>query len=126
MPSCNVTSSYEGLPICCAGGKGTLLGGGSPFPGVDEAPVPLLAVIYLVLLLWCFSGVGMAADAFMTAIETITSQERTLVHRDVQGVERRFRARVCLIEQSGYGLASSRPLTVVSRCSCGAWHVRPT
>jgi hypothetical protein len=117
MPSCNVTSSYEGLPICCAGGKGTLLGGGSPFPGVDEAPVPLLAVIYLVLLLWCFSGVGMAADAFMTAIETITSQERTLVHRDVQGVERRFRARVwnaTIANLSLMALGSSAPEILLS------------
>ena len=34
------------------------------------------AVAYLILLLWCFSGVGIAADVFMEAIAVITSKSR--------------------------------------------------
>jgi len=38
-------------------------------------PQPM-AVLYIVLLLWCFLGVGLFADVFMGAIEIITSKKK--------------------------------------------------
>ena len=91
---CNVTEPFASLPICCAGGKGTVLGGGRPFPGIDEFSRGGLAILYLVFLLWTFVGVALAADVFMSAIEEITSQESTVTTQSKDGKIRRFRARV--------------------------------
>jgi len=91
---CRLETNYSSMPICCTGGKGTFLGGGVPFPGIDDAPSEVLAVIYLLLLLWTFLGVALAADVFMAAIEEITSQEKDIMHVGSDGSSRRFRARV--------------------------------
>ena len=91
---CNVSSPFDSTPICCAGGVGTLLGGGRPFPGYDEASPSALALLYLLLLLWTFMGVALAADTFMAAIEEVTSAQRTIVQTQPDGSVRRFRARV--------------------------------
>ena len=91
---CNVTEPFASLPICCAGGKGTVLGGSRPFPGIDEFSRGGLAILYLVFLLWTFVGVALAADVFMSAIEEITSQESTVTTQSKDGKIRRFRARV--------------------------------
>jgi len=40
-------------------------------------PTPLIAIVYLVLLLWTFVGVAIVADVFMAAIEKITSKKAT-------------------------------------------------
>ena len=90
---CNVSEGYpnfETRPICCSGSTGTYP---IPWVGIDEAPAGALAVIYLVLLLWTFMGVALAADVFMSAIEEVTSQEKTITTK-VDGKVRRFRARV--------------------------------
>ena len=97
MPAtCNVTDPYLPTPICCAGGKGTLLGAGLPFPPIDEfthpAGRPVVALSLLALLLWTFMGVALAADVFMAAIEEVTSLETTHVIRGDDGQIRRFRA----------------------------------
>ena len=92
---CDVSSDpFASTPICCAGGRGTFLGGGLPFPGIDEFSRGGLVVIYLVLLLWTFMGVALAADVFMSAIEEITSQESTVVTKSADGKTRRFRAQM--------------------------------
>jgi len=41
----------------------------------ETDPQPM-AVLYLILLLWCFMGVGLFADVFMGAIEIITSKKK--------------------------------------------------
>ena len=66
------------MPICCNGGEGVFLGAGPDgsrpiFPNYMESSPVGMAVVYLILLLWFFIGVALAADVFMAAIETITS-----------------------------------------------------
>jgi len=58
--------------ICEEGGSGMIF---PLFPNEHEWPLGLRAVLYLVGLLWTFMGVGIIADMFMGAIETITSSE---------------------------------------------------
>jgi len=93
MTECNVTEEFASIPICCSGGQGTVLGGGRPLPGTDEFSPVGLAIIYLVFLAWTFVGVALAADAFMSAIEYITSLESTVMRSLPDGTVRRFRAR---------------------------------
>merc|ERR550537_742167 len=53
------------------------------------------APIYLVILLWIFMGVNITSDYFMTAIEVITSQEKTVNVVDQKTKEsRKFRLKV--------------------------------
>ena len=94
MRNCTVSGKYDKIPICCEGGRGTLLGGGYPFPGIDRMGNGGLIVIYLLLLLWMFTGVALAADVFMAAIEQITSSHKDVTHTDSRGVTRRFRVKV--------------------------------
>ena len=86
MPNCTASASGS-LPICCAGGEGTFLGGDLEWPVFFEA------VFYLLVLLWLFAGVGLISDVFMSAIEAITSQTQD-VTRTVDGVARTFRLHV--------------------------------
>jgi solute carrier family 8 (sodium/calcium exchanger) len=61
--------------ICCPGGKGMFL----PLFGElfeDDMPDEARAVMYIVGLVYCFIGVAIVADTFMSAIEVITSQTR--------------------------------------------------
>lgn len=44
-----------------------------------------MAVVYFLLLLWMFMGVALLADAFMGAIEVITSQSRVIEIQDEHG-----------------------------------------
>ena len=44
-------------------------------------PSPLNVAIYMLALLWAFLGVMIAADAFMVAIERITSQETKVMRK---------------------------------------------
>jgi hypothetical protein len=71
--NCTLANQYSTLPICCAGGSGIFIGANNLFPGYSESSSVLMSIVYLILLLWLFMGVAMAADVFMAAIETITS-----------------------------------------------------
>jgi len=42
---------------------------------------PGLAIVYLLLLGWCFVGVALVSDVFMSAIETITSKRRKIMNK---------------------------------------------
>ena len=48
------------------------------------------SILYLICLLYCFLGVSIIADRFMSAIEVITSQKRQVV-TVIDGVEQRFK-----------------------------------
>ena len=48
------------------------------------------SILYLLCLLYCFLGVSIIADRFMSAIEVITSQKRQVV-TVIDGVEQRFK-----------------------------------
>lgn len=67
---------YDREPrICCPGGKGMFL----PLFGElfeDDMPDEARAVMYILGLVYCFIGVAIVADTFMSAIEVITSQTR--------------------------------------------------
>lgn len=53
------------------------------------------AIVYLLLLLWVFLGVAIVSDCFMSAIEVITSQEKTHRHTCPDtGQERTLRIKV--------------------------------
>uniref|UniRef100_A0A7S4LQM0 Calx-beta domain-containing protein n=1 Tax=Oxyrrhis marina TaxID=2969 RepID=A0A7S4LQM0_OXYMA len=55
----------------------------------------LRAVLYFLGLIWCFMGVAIVSDVFMSAIETITSKERKIKVKVAEtGDERVFRVRV--------------------------------
>ncbi|CAM9659307.1 unnamed protein product, partial [Discosporangium mesarthrocarpum] len=51
-----------------------------PLFGDDEQewPKPFRAILYLLGLMWAFIGVSIVSDVFMSAIEVITSQEKTI------------------------------------------------
>lgn len=97
--NCTAESEYLPVGICCAGGSGTILSAGTtvfgwdgPFPAIDEgANEHAMAVVYLILLLWLFLGVALAADVFMAAIEQITSQTSTIKQRALDGSTKIFR-----------------------------------
>ena len=129
--ACAVSSPFLPTPICCKGGKGTLLGAGIPFPGIDEftsdAGRPMVAIAYLVLLLWTFMGVALAADVFMAAIEEVTSMETTHIIRSDNGQIRRFRARVwnaTVANLTLMALGSSAPEILLSLIELlsGGWY----
>ena len=90
-PNCTVKDEFTAPSICCAGGKGTILGADRPIP--SDWSTGTTGLIYLLLLLWSFVGVAIVSDCFMAAIETITSQTYT-IKQDAGGVTRRFRVRV--------------------------------
>lgn len=46
------------------------------------------AVIYGLALAWCFFGVAIISDIFMSSIEQITSAEKTVTRKDANGNER--------------------------------------
>lgn len=48
------------------------------------------SILYFICLLYCFLGVSIIADRFMSAIEVITSQKRQVV-TVIDGVEQRFK-----------------------------------
>ena len=48
-----------------------------------------MAIAWILLLGWAFLGVALGADAFMTSIETITSQTR-LTTVTIKGVKKKF------------------------------------
>ena len=48
------------------------------------------SILYFICLLYCFLGVSLIADRFMSAIEVITSQKRQVV-TVIDGVEQRFK-----------------------------------
>eukprot|EP00930_Biecheleria_cincta_P071673 TRINITY_DN5913_c0_g1_i1.p1 TRINITY_DN5913_c0_g1~~TRINITY_DN5913_c0_g1_i1.p1 ORF type:complete len:830 (+),score=146.98 TRINITY_DN5913_c0_g1_i1:133-2622(+) len=65
--------------ICDAGGKGVIM----PFGEYEhEWDKGLRTCIYLVFLLWCFFGVMVVSDAFMAAIEKITSAKRRKFNKE--------------------------------------------
>lgn len=71
----NASEPKEESKRLCEGGSGTLL---PLFPTWEaEQDKGLRVFIYLVGLLWTFAGVALLADAFMGAIEVITSEEVT-------------------------------------------------
>lgn len=59
--------------ICEEGGKGLFL----PFEYEQTWDNRVRAVIYFLMISWCFLGVSIIADIFMAAIETITSKRVT-------------------------------------------------
>ena len=46
------------------------------------------AVIYGLALAWCFFGVAIISDIFMSSIEQITSAEKSVTRKDASGNER--------------------------------------
>lgn len=54
---------------------------------------PVLCVLYLIGLLWSFMGVGIVADVFMEAIETITATTKKIKGPD--GNDYDVKVRVC-------------------------------
>eukprot|EP00746_Dinoflagellata_sp_MGD_P168488 gnl/MRDRNA2_/MRDRNA2_99985_c0_seq1.p1 gnl/MRDRNA2_/MRDRNA2_99985_c0~~gnl/MRDRNA2_/MRDRNA2_99985_c0_seq1.p1 ORF type:complete len:849 (-),score=184.90 gnl/MRDRNA2_/MRDRNA2_99985_c0_seq1:9-2555(-) len=71
-------------PRACEASKAD--GGGGlflPFGSSEHTWDPAVqAILYLVGLLWCFLGVAIVADIFMSAIETITSKKKRVVDED--------------------------------------------
>jgi len=51
-------------------------------PGITTLSRPVLAVMYLLWLLWMFLGMNIIADMFMEAIEVITSSKRVMMKYD--------------------------------------------
>ena len=76
--------------ICDPGGTGLIF---PIFEGENTWDKGRRAYMYGVMLLYCFLGVAIVADIFMTAIEKITSQERKVVMK-VKGVEKPFYVRI--------------------------------
>jgi len=56
-------------------------------------PQPIRVTLYLVGLLWCFLGIGIVCDQFMSAIEEITSAEQ-VVWVEVRGNKHKFHRKV--------------------------------
>eukprot|EP00055_Hartaetosiga_balthica_P004026 m.9801 g.9801 ORF g.9801 m.9801 type:complete len:844 (+) comp3559_c0_seq1:53-2584(+) len=79
---CGGLANSSDVPIC-EGGSGTFL---PAFNKVGEASWPnwLKIILYLVGLLWTFSGIGIITDVFMEAIEIITSDDKEIL---VQGAD---------------------------------------
>ena len=73
-------SLAQNTTAVCGGCSATIVGTYVfPINGVDcEWPLGARVVLYVVLLLYLFLGVAMASDAFMGAIESITSATRTV------------------------------------------------
>jgi hypothetical protein len=77
--------------ICEPGGKGTFVYGEPWLP--DDWHPAINATIYLLLLCWAFIGVAVLADLFMSSIEEITSQHKTVLLK-IDGKERIYRVAV--------------------------------
>lgn len=67
-------------PIC-KGGFGTFLPAFNDY-GEANWPSGLKIFLYLLGLLWTFSGIGVVTDVFMEAIEVITSKEKQINLKD--------------------------------------------
>uniref|UniRef100_A0A0G4FSP9 Sodium/calcium exchanger membrane region domain-containing protein n=1 Tax=Chromera velia CCMP2878 TaxID=1169474 RepID=A0A0G4FSP9_9ALVE len=83
----------EETPSCEVGGSGLVL----PLGGDAEQlwPPGLRAFLYLSGLLWFFMGVALAADIFMSSIESITSQEKKIYVKDENsGREKKWHVKV--------------------------------
>eukprot|EP00746_Dinoflagellata_sp_MGD_P071306 gnl/MRDRNA2_/MRDRNA2_29066_c0_seq2.p1 gnl/MRDRNA2_/MRDRNA2_29066_c0~~gnl/MRDRNA2_/MRDRNA2_29066_c0_seq2.p1 ORF type:complete len:840 (+),score=144.17 gnl/MRDRNA2_/MRDRNA2_29066_c0_seq2:108-2627(+) len=75
----------EEAAICEINGSGLLL----PLGGNDEQEwdKSLRIVLYLLGLLWCFLGVAIVSDVFMSAIEEVTSKKKRVLVKDEQTAE---------------------------------------
>mmetsp|Transcript_12393 Transcript_12393/g.27473 ORF Transcript_12393/g.27473 Transcript_12393/m.27473 type:complete len:1020 (-) Transcript_12393:37-3096(-) len=69
----------RGQKACDIGGGGLLLSG-----GVSEEDRPSIShgILFGLIMVYCFLGVSMLADAFMSAIEAVTSQRKQVHRRD--------------------------------------------
>eukprot|EP00892_Ulva_mutabilis_P009649 jgi/Ulvmu1/7056/UM033_0116.1 len=56
-------------------------------PGFNLMSQWFLALVYGLALVWCFFGVAIISDIFMSAIEVITSAEKTVKRKNRHGVE---------------------------------------
>jgi len=54
-------------------------------PGFELLPTWLRIVVYFLCLVWCFFGVAIISDVFMSSIEVITSAKRTITRKDPLG-----------------------------------------
>lgn len=72
----NLANTFQPEPkICAVGGKGVLL----PFaPSEQTWSKGPRAFIYLLVLAWCFLGVGIISDVFMNAIDVVTSKRKVI------------------------------------------------
>mmetsp|Transcript_15276 Transcript_15276/g.39374 ORF Transcript_15276/g.39374 Transcript_15276/m.39374 type:complete len:799 (+) Transcript_15276:114-2510(+) len=70
-----------GPRICDEGQHGLFLPLGFPHDGEQQWPIPLRAILYFLGLGWCFLGVAIISDIFMSAIEKITSQKKRVLNR---------------------------------------------
>jgi solute carrier family 8 (sodium/calcium exchanger) len=78
------------VEICCPNGPGSTF-----VPPLFEPEQQILAcIVYLVLLLWTFTGVAIVSDIFMSAIEVITSKELVNIVKDEKGEPRKIRAKL--------------------------------
>mmetsp|Transcript_10225 Transcript_10225/g.26188 ORF Transcript_10225/g.26188 Transcript_10225/m.26188 type:complete len:839 (-) Transcript_10225:1969-4485(-) len=73
-PVCNLSAVKE-EPRICEGGEGLFL----PVGGEENWPKWLQGVVWFVLMCYLFLGVALLADAFMAAIEVITSKTHVRV-----------------------------------------------
>lgn len=87
MSGCDGVESSEVPLICKPGGASNGLF--FPIGGDTEAnwPDSLKVILYFIGLSWCFMGVAIIADVFMSAIETITSKKKRVFDK----VNRRYK-----------------------------------
>eukprot|EP00045_Choanoeca_perplexa_P014844 m.177223 g.177223 ORF g.177223 m.177223 type:complete len:838 (+) comp16814_c0_seq1:100-2613(+) len=81
LPAIMAASCGEGNSTqvaICKGGSGTFFPAFNAY-GEADWPGGLKIFLYLLGLLWAFSGVGILTDVFMEAIEVITAREREVV-----------------------------------------------
>lgn len=64
--------------ICEKGGSGIFFPQEDGYNKLNDEPV-VATIVYLLLLFWCFLGVAIVADIFMSAIEAITSKRKDRV-----------------------------------------------
>mmetsp|Transcript_112646 Transcript_112646/g.318199 ORF Transcript_112646/g.318199 Transcript_112646/m.318199 type:complete len:821 (-) Transcript_112646:68-2530(-) len=66
-------------PLICEGGKGNILPLGGKWE--QDWPNDLKVIMYLLGLLYCFVGVAIISDIFMSAIERITSKKKLVLDK---------------------------------------------
>jgi len=54
-------------------------------PGFALQPTPLLAILYIIFIVYIFVGVAIISDIFMDSITVITAAKRVIATRDVDG-----------------------------------------
>jgi len=74
VPASSGSSSKSGPNICEVGGKGLVFPVGGEYEAKQDNR--LKVIMYGAGLVYCFLGVSIVADLFMSAIERITSKKK--------------------------------------------------